>query len=373
MIALKLGPEIMIDSTSRAGMTANCFTRCLFAIRGLVSGVTFLLFLAIPALAHSREITDQIGRKLALPERIGRIYAEHPYTHVLAYVLAPEMLIGQLSIIGDEQKRFLRPEAAALPMLGGSPRGGPAVNMETVLAAKPDFVILSGNARTEISRATEKYVQVGLPVVFVNLESIDDYPAAIEFFGRLVDRQAQARRLSDYARKVLADVDRAVASIPPGKRLRVYYAESTDGLATECDQSYHADAIKRAGGVIVHQCLLKTPMGMERVSFEQVMLYNPDVIVASDPGFEAMAYADPRWRSIKAVAEHRILSAPRTPFNWIDRPPSIMRIIGVQWLAARFYPGVYAIDLRRELREFHQRYLGIDPTPEDLNRWVGQR
>ena len=335
--------------------------------------VVLSLFFACVAGCHAREITDMAGRRVLVPERIGRIYAAQPYTHVLAYVLAPDMLIGHLSIIGDEQKRFLRPEAARLPMLGGSPGGGPAVNMETVLAAKSDIVLLSGNARTEISRATEKYVQVGLPVVFVNLEGIDDYPAAIEFFGRLIDRQDKAKRLADYARKVLADVDRAVASIPPGKRLRVYYAESADGLATECDQSFHADAIKRAGGVIVHQCLLKTHMGMEKVSFEQVMLYNPDVIVTSDPGFEAMAYADRRWRSIKAVAEHRILSAPRTPFNWIDRPPSIMRIIGVQWLAARFYPDAYAIDLRQELREFHQRYLGIDPTRDDLDRWVGQR
>ena len=340
---------------------------------GWLQPALILLLLLIVPFAHAREITDMAGRKVLVPERIGRIYAAQPYSHVLTYVLAPDMLIGHLSIIGAEQNRFLRPEAASLPMLGGSPGGGPAVNMETVLTAKPDFVLLSGNAKTEISRATEKFIQVGLPVVFVNLESIDDYPGGIEFLGQLIDRPDKAKRLADYARKVLADVDRAVAGIAQSKRLRVYYAESTDGLATECDQSFHADAIKRAGGVIVHQCLLKARMGMEKISLEQIMIYNPDVIVSSDPGFEAMAYADPRWKSIKAVAEHRILTVPRTPFNWIDRPPSIMRIIGIQWLAARFYPEAYSIDLRRELREFHQRYMGIDPASADLDRWVGQR
>ena len=353
-------------------MTTTRFTGNGFFTGWLQPALILLLLLVVP-FVHAREITDMAGRKVVVSERIGRIYAAQPYTHVLAYILAPDMLIGHLSIIGEEQKRFLRPEALRLPMLGGSPGGGPAVNMETVLAAKPDLVLLSGNAKTEVSRATEKFLQVGLPVVFVNLETIDDYPGAIEFFGRLIDRSDNAKRLADYARKVLADVDRAVAAIPPGKRLRVYYAESTDGLATECDQSFHADAIKRAGGVIVHQCLLKTHMGMEKVSLEQIMIYNPDVIVSSDPWFEAMAYADPRWKNIKAVAERRILSVPRTPFNWIDRPPSIMRIIGVQWLAARFYPHAYVIDLRRELREFHQRYMGIDLASVDLDRWVGQR
>lgn len=332
--------------------------------------VPILLLLFIATMTHAREITDMAGRQLVVPDRITRIYAAQPYTHVLAYMLAPDMLIGHLSIIHEPEKRFLRPEAAKLPLLGGAPGGGPAVNMETVLAAKPDIVLMKGNAKSDVSRAAEKFAQVGLPVVFVDLEAIDDYPAGFEFFGKLIGREAKAKQMADHARKVLADVDRAVATIPEDKRLRVYYAESADGLATECDQSFHADAIKRAGGVIVHHCLLKTHMGMEKVSLEQIIAYNPDVIVANDPQFEAMVNRDPRWAGIKAVAEHRILTVPHTPFNWIDRPPSVMRIAGIQWLAGRFYPKAYAIDLRRELREFHQMFLGIDPAAEDLDKWL---
>ena len=321
-------------------------------------------------MTQAREITDMAGRQVVVPDRITRIYAAQPYTHVLTYMLAPDMLIGHLSIIGDRDRRFLRPEAAKLPVLGGAPGSGQQVNMETVLAARPDIVLMKGNVRSDPDRAAEKFAQIGLPVVFVDLEAIDDYPAGIEFFGRLIGRADPAKQLADHARQVLADVDRAVTAIPEDKRLRVYYAESADGLATECDQSFHADAIRRAGGTIVHHCLLKTHMGMEKVSLEQIIAYNPEVIVANDPQFAAMAYADPRWAGIKAVAEHRILTVPHTPFNWIDRPPSVMRIAGIQWLAHRFYPKAYAIDLRRELREFHRQYLGIDPVAEDLDQWL---
>lgn len=329
-----------------------------------------LLFLSLATMSHAREITDMAGRKVVVPEQIKRIYAAQPYTHVLTYMLAPDMLIGHLSILGDKEKRFLRPEAADLPLLGGAPGGGPGVNMETVLAAKPDIVLMKGNAASDPGRAAEKFAQLGLPVVFVDLEHIDDYPAGIEFFGRLIGREAKAKQLAEHARKVLADVDRVVAAIPADKRVRVYYAESADGLATECDQSFHADAIKRAGGTIVHQCLLKTHMGMEKVSLEQIIAYNPEVIVANDPQFEANVYADSRWAVVKAVAERKVWTVPKTPFNWIDRPPSVMRIAGVQWLAHRFYPKAYAIDLRRELREFHQLYLGVDPAAEDLDKWL---
>jgi len=155
-------------------------------------------------MTQAREITDQAGRQVAVPDRITHIYAAQPYTHVLTYMLAPDMLIGHLSIIGDKDRRFLRPEAANLPLLGGAPGSGQQVNMETVLAAKPDIVLMKGNAKSDPGRATEKFAQIGLPVVFVDLENIDDYPAGIEFFGKLIGRVEKARELADRARKVLA-------------------------------------------------------------------------------------------------------------------------------------------------------------------------
>lgn len=329
-----------------------------------------LLAVAIAPMTHAREITDMAGRQVVVPDQIQRIYAAQPYTHVLTTMLAPDMLIGHLSILREADKRFLPPAVAKLPMLGGAPGSGQQVNMETVLAAKPDIVVMKGNSASDVSRAAEKFTQIGLPVVFVDLEAIDSYPAAIEFFGKLIGRGEKAKRMADHARQVLADVDRAVATIPDDKRVRVYYAESADGLSTECDQSFHADAIKRAGGVIVHQCLLKNHMGMEKVSLEQVIAYNPEVIVSQDPQFAVTVYGDPRWARVKAVAERKVWTVPRSPFNWIDRPPSVMRILGVQWLANRFYPKAYAVDLRGELGAFHRLWLGVEPTAADLDLWL---
>jgi hypothetical protein len=30
---------------------------------------------------------------------------------------------------------------------------------------------------------------------------------------------------------------------------------------------------------------------------------------------------------------------PQAPFGWIDEPPGINRLLGIQWLAATLYPG----------------------------------
>lgn len=333
----------------------------------VVLGTAFILNCA---LAHAKDVIDMAGRKLVLPEKITKVYAAQPYTTVLAYMLAPELMIGQLSATNGPEKRFLRPEYASKPILGAEAGHGQEANFETILAAKPDFVLLKGNAQTEATRSTERYAKFGIPVVFADLENIDDYAAGIEFFGKLVGKEEKARKMAAHARAALAEVDRAVATIAPDKRVKVYYAESADGLATECDQSFHADAIKRAGGEIVHKCILKTHVGMDKISLEQIIAYDPEYIVSNDPKFEESVYSDPRWKDVKAVANRHVLTVPRTPFNWIDRPPAVTRIIGIQWLAYHFYPQAFRKDMRRELIDFHQLFLGITPEPSDLEKWL---
>jgi hypothetical protein len=47
-----------------------------------------------------------------------------------------------------------------------------------------------------------------------------------------------------------------------------------------------------------------------------------------------------------------------------------MRIVGIQWLAHRFYPKAYAVDMPRELRYFHRLFLGIDLSAGDIEQWL---
>jgi iron complex transport system substrate-binding protein len=241
--------------------------------------------------------------------------------------------------------------------------------MDAIMGLKPDFALLKGNAKSDHAKA-ERFEKLGLPVVYVDIDEIDNYPAAIEFLGNLVGHAERAKAMADRGRKILADVDKAVGSLPENKKVRVYYAESADGLATECDQSLHADAICRTGAKLVYECLQKTHMGMEKLTFDQILAYNPEVILTQNPKFAEMAYADPNWKKIKAVADHKILVSPHTPFNWFDRPPAATRLIGISWLTARLYPGLYKIDLKREMRELHKLFMGVDVSDADLEEWT---
>jgi len=342
----------------------------------LVRGLCLALLPVVIGLnSQAREITDMAGRKVTIPDRITRVYSAQPYTSVALYVVAPEVVINLQPgcfPLGPAENRFLRSGAKALPVEFTQPVQGEhnQLSLEAILALKPDFALAKGGPNTDASRLEQQFGRIKLPVVFVDLDGAAAYPAGIEFLGRLLGREERATQLSAYARRVLATVDKAVADIPAAERVRVYYAESEDGLATDSDRSFHTDPIRLAGGTIVHQGDLKTHFGMEKVSLEQVLLYNPDVIVALVPEFTERVYQDTRWKDVKAVRDRRVYTVPRTPFSWVDRPPSIMQIMGIQWLANRLYPERYAVDMRHETREFLRLFMGVEATDADLDEWL---
>ena len=116
-------------------------------------------------------------------------------------------------------------------------------------------------------------------------------------------------------------------------RVRVYYAEGTDGLSTERSQSFHAELIPLAGGINVHQGTALDHYGMEKISMEQLLLYDPEVILIKEKSFFDHIFTDPRWQNLRAVKEHRVYLIPFEPFNWFDRPPSYHAGAGHQMAA----------------------------------------
>jgi iron complex transport system substrate-binding protein len=102
------------------------------------------------------------------------------------------------------------------------------------------------------------------------------------------------------------------------------------------------------------------------------MLYNPDVIVAQEKVFydKIVKEKDPAWQNIKAVKEKRVYLIPRTPFNWFDRPPSFMRILGLKWLMGILYPKEYRINIVKEAREFYRLFLGVEVSNEEMRHIV---
>jgi iron complex transport system substrate-binding protein len=79
---------------------------------------------------------------------------------------------------------------------------------------------------------------------------------------------------------------------------------------------------------------------------------------------------DPLWAGIRAVRETRVYLAPTAPFGWIDRPPSLNRIIGLKWLAGLFYPDKFPADLRGTTRDFYRLFYHVEISEAELDALI---
>lgn len=318
--------------------------------------------------AETREIVDMAGRKVAIPAHPARIYGAAPPVTLTLYALAPELLIGlNVPFRGDETP-LLRKEAADLPAIGSQAGMGRELNLEEVASRRPDLVIAWLGHFMEIDKAERSFARIGAPVIFLKLDTLEDYSKAFVFLGELLGREQKASEFARYIDGALARVREATASIPPEQRIRVYYAETADGLATDCDKGFHAEAIALAAGDNVYHCTQSTHFGQDKIGLEQIVALRPQIIVAQHKGFGEMAMTNSQWRNVEAVKQGRIVFVPHAPFNWIDRPPSYMRALGVQWLAHLFYPERYPLDLVAETKSFYRLFLGVEPSDADVAR-----
>jgi iron complex transport system substrate-binding protein len=332
----------------------------------MAGGLLALATLALAPAAGARTVVDDAGRRVEVPARVARVIAAGPPASVFLYALAPQALVGWTRAPSPEERAFLPAPYAALPTLGRLTGRGNTANVETILAARPDVIVDCGViGPTYVSLADRVQQQTGVPYLLYD-GSLSALPRTLERVGELLDARDQASRLARYAEAVLRDVDQRVARVPPERRPRVYYARGPRGLETATTGAITVESIERVGGKNVVGERPGAP-GTTTVSPEQVLGWDPEVIVTIDRAFFGQVATDPVWREVRAVRERRVYLVPQEPFPWIDFPPSVNRLIGLRWLGKVFYPAQFPEDLRQEVHRFYALFYHQAPDDRQLD------
>lgn len=326
--------------------------------------LVFVLFLTS---AEAARINDMYGRGVTLPNHITRVLGASPPVTYMLYTLDPGLVAGLNNSPDDDLRKFLRPETMKLPVVGGFGGQGKNFNAEVLIALKPDLVLAwAPRSATLNPRVEQILTSSGIPYAYVKLDKMSDYPAAYEFLGSLLGRKERGKKLAAYFRRELKKLELFSARIPEKKRVSVYFAEEMDGLTTVSSNSVHGEAVALAGGRNVHHKESEGGRVKDRISIEQVLSYNPEVIIAQDESFYSGIYKDPRWAGIRAVRNHRVYLIPDTPFDWMDRPPSFLRLMGAKWLAGVLYPQSAKVHIASETRSFYQLFFGASPSDAEI-------
>lgn len=327
--------------------------------------------LAAPALrAQGRTVTDGAGRAVPVPSRVERVFPAGPPAAILLYTLAPELLLGWPRANRPEEAAFLLPDVAARPTVGRLTGRGGGAGLEALLALKPDLIVDSGSTRaTFVELAERVQSQTGVPYALLDgrFPAIAGSYAAL---GRLTGREARARLLAEAADDAMRTVRGRIASVPPERRPRVYYARGPAGLQTGLGGSINVEIMSFLGLELVST---GTPGGLANVSIEQVLAWDPEVIVTIDRDFAAGVRDDPLWRGVRAVRDGRVHLSPKLPFGWIDFPPGVNRLPGLWWLGQVVYPSLFPEDMGALVRHWYRLLYHVEPDAAQVAQVLAGR
>jgi iron complex transport system substrate-binding protein len=316
--------------------------------------------------ADKRLVVDSTGRRVEVPTKIERVFAAGAPAGVFLYTLAPEKLLNWNLPLTAEQRVYMAARYGELPALGRLTGRGNTASVETVLAARPDLILDYGTINpTYVSLADRVQKQTGVPYLLFD-GSFDQIPAIYKSAGAALGVGERAGELSRYTERLLADVDKRLMQVLPEKRPLVYFARGRRGLQTGLRGSINVESIER----IAARNVAAERMGqgnLVSVSPEQLLAWDPEIVITTESTFAAITATDDVWKSVKAVRNGRVYVAPALPFPWIDSPPSVNRLIGLKWLGGIFYPEVFPEDLRAETRNFYTLFYHRAPDERQLN------
>ena len=245
--------------------------------------VVLLGFSALPALA-AVQLVDDRGAAVTLAQPPQRVVSLLPsLTEVVCALGACDRLVGVDTYSNWPQ------QVRALPHVGGLEDA----NIESIVALKPDLVLLATS-----SRALARLEGLGLKVVALEPRTLADMRRVTGSIAQLLG-QGDALKLWQ---QVDAGVDAAARELPPPLRgLRVYF-EVNSGPYAASEASFIGELLARLGlANVVPGHLGPFP----KLNPEFVVRADPQVIMISDRNAQALK-GRPGWDRIAAVRQGRV-------------------------------------------------------------------
>lgn len=319
----------------------------------------------------TRTITDMAGRTVTIPTELNKIYATSSIGTLFVYTLAPEKIAGWNTQLGSE-KQYIKPEYYDLPVLGRW-KGTDSTNIEEILKVKPDIIINMGDINEQyITESDEIAGLLNIPVIMVD-GSLTKQAESYEFMGSILGKEERAKELANYSRDVIQDIKDKSQLIQDDQKVEVYYGAGLTGLETMPKASINTEVLDLVAGINIADPGTDKDLRRMEISLEQLIDWNPELIILSsnssnNPELYSNILEDTSWANIDAVKNKEVYEIPYGPYDWFSQPPTLLRIMGLQWLGDLLYPEVYQIDIEQETKQFFSLFFDYQMTEEEINQ-----
>ncbi len=277
-----------------------------------------LLLTAIPCFA-TRNVVDEAGRKVALPDHPHRIVCLVPSITDSVYTLG-----AGADVVGISDYVEYPAEAQKKPSVGtiSDP------SLEAIIALRPDLVLgIPLNTRQAI---LDRITALGIPVYLVDPHGLPGIMHSLLSLGTALNREPQAHVLVATLESRVATVRRSVAGKPV---IQVFVPISSEpGIITIGHGAFIGDIVEAAGA---HSITTDLPQEWAYLSLEALIARAPQALLLMRGGtvtFDTLAQR-PGWNKLPAIQQKRVY--------YMDKRmdfPSPIAIDALEDLARQFHP-----------------------------------
>ena len=318
------------------------------------------------------EFTDSLGRVVTVPEQITKIAISGPLSQVYILPLAGDMLVGVSNAFAEDAESYISEEILNKTEIGQLYGGKREMDLEALLAADPNVVIDIGQAKGTMAEDFDALTeQTGIPFVHVDAE-VTTAAEAYRTLGKLLGREEQAEELASWCEDTYAGMIALMEKVDADNaRKTMLYCLGDKGTNVIAEGSFHAQTVNMMSrNAAVVDDVVSSGDG-NQVDLEQILVWNPEVIVfAYDSCYDMIAEAA-EWQSVTAVAEGDYYEAPYGPYGWLSSPPAVQSYLGMLWLGDILYPEYTDYDLQEEVTEYYKLFYGCELTEEMYDDLVG--
>lgn len=269
---------------------------------------------------------------LTLPEaqNITRIVSAGAPADLLLLAVAPEKMVGFSSFDFARQALIPLPEhIRQFPGWDDSP-GAPAHSRwKGLWRYIPIWSLIAAIRMKPGSPARQVSEQTQIPRLLLN-GKLEQSAEQLTTLGKTLGEEHRATEQANLASRFVGEAQAFATS--PAANLSFYAARGPRGLETGLQGSLHTEAAELLGLHNVAQ--IADRHGLTQVSMENLLRWQPDIILVQEAVTADFIRRDPLWQGVKAVAEQRILFLSGLPFGWLDAPPGINRLLGLRRLHA---------------------------------------
>ncbi len=315
-------------------------------------------------------VSDSAGQRLSFnqaPKRIACLYAF--CGHVVAMLDRGKDMVAIVNgLKKDVLLTQLLPHIKELPM----PTSGGSINIESLLKSKPDIVFLKPETAA-INAEIKKLKRFNFSYFVAGYHSMAEQMATIEMMGKTIGRYEKAKKYTDYYRKIIKKVSLRTANIPNNKRVQLYHSVNepnrTDGPGT-----IEADWTKASGIINVSVGASLYGKGNKNfASIEQILIWNPVVIIVNEINAKNEFLLSKKWSGIKAVQDKKVFAIPIGISRW-GHPGGLETPLAILWTAKKVYPDLFEdIDLKKEIAQFYKTFFNINLTKEMIDKILNNK